>query len=204
MACRRRHAGRARGRRILITSRQARLAALSVLWSALGCSTVLGIDGDFGDVSSSTDAGSGGLSGGDAGGSSPEGGSSAGSAGTTAAGASAGGAPSSSCAGVRLSGRCWYLSALGQSCSNACVPHGGNAADAASFVGVTGQGGSLAECAALLNGLGISTAPTQATRLDGVGLGCHVYGVKTYWLSAPTYSATSKHSSAQLVCGCLE
>ena len=114
------------------------------------------------------------------------------------------------CEGLLHAGICWYLGPEGSSCQQVCTSHGEPAPDAASHVGTNAQGGSLAECTAILGLLGVSGAPTSATRSDGLGLGCHVYrsGVlllqtnKPYWLASPSFSATASQSSSTLACGC--
>jgi len=108
------------------------------------------------------------------------------------------------CAGVSVSGVCWYLGNLGKSCTATCQIHGGDAPSAASFVGVAAQGGSLTSCATLLSALGYAgVKPAAASRSDGAGVGCHVNGTRSYWLSDPNYSPSSRLAGAQVVCGCL-
>ena len=114
------------------------------------------------------------------------------------------------CEGLLHAGICWYLGPEGSSCQQVCASHGESAPDAASHVGTAAQGGSLAECTAILGLLGVNGAPTSATRSDGLGLGCHVYrsGIlllqtsKSYWLTSPDFSATASQSSSTLACGC--
>jgi hypothetical protein len=183
-----------------LVSRLGKLSCLGVLSCLAGCSTVIGIDGSYTDLGADKPDASAGASNSD------------GAAGASGAGAGAsnsdGGAGASSagsCAGVALNGACWYFSSLGASCSATCAAHGGDAPNAPSFVGVPAQGGSLAKCASLLVALGYdSTKPGQATRSDAAGVGCHVYGLKSYWLSAPAYSPDAHLGSAKLVCGCVE
>jgi hypothetical protein len=151
-----------------------RLVLFALFACSAGCSAVLGIDGDYEDLANSN----GGNAGNDAG--------------------------SAACAGVALSGVCWYLGAQGASCTTTCEPHGGDASAAASFVGVHSQGGALSECATLLTAVGYTaTKPVVAVRLDE-GVGCHVYGTQSYWLSAPAFSPDSQVPLAQVVCGCVE
>ena len=134
-----------------------------------------------------------------------------GQAGAGAGGAASGGRPgvdagaggsTESCSGAARGGICWYLGAPGSSCQQVCASHGQPAPEAASHVGTTSQGGSLTECGALLGLLGVNGAPTSGTRSDGIGLGCHVYSAVPWWLSAPNFSVSASHASAQLVCGC--
>jgi hypothetical protein len=164
-----------------VVTRLHEAACLVALSLALGCSTVIGIDGSYTDLDAATTSSAGGPSGSQ----------------------SEAGAPGS-CAGVALHGACWYLGELGQSCTVVCDAHGGSASDAASFVGVPAQGGSLAKCAELLSALGDGEKPTEATRSDDSGVGCHIYATKSYWLSSPTYTPSAHLGVAKLVCGCLE
>jgi hypothetical protein len=189
------------------------LSAALLTWliaTAPGCSMVIGIDKDYTDLAAdaadqggSAGTGKGGSSGNSSGGATTEGGSSA-QGGSSASAGSAGQGGSAPCKGQSSSGGCWYLGNLGASCTSTCAAHGGNASDAASFVGTTAQGGSLAKCATLLAALGDNLSPIEATRSDGMGIGCHVYGVKTYWLSSPTFSPSAVVVGARPVCGCVQ
>jgi hypothetical protein len=62
----------------------------------------------------------------------------------------------------------------------------------------------LAKCAAILTALSLSATPIEATRSDGMGIGCHSYGAKNYWLASPSYKPSATVASARIVCGCLE
>jgi hypothetical protein len=167
-----------------LRARLGKLACLGVLSCLACCSTVIGIDGSYADLGADTTDADGGSNNSDG----------------RAEASSAG-----SCAGVAMNGACWYLGAPGASCSATCATHGGDAPNAASFVGVPAQGGSLAKCASLLVALGYdSTKPAEARRSDDAGVGCHVYGLKSFWLSAPAYSPRARLSSAKLACGCVE
>ena len=130
----------------------------------------------------SSDAASGGQGGADAG--------------TTAS------SDAASCSGPLRGGICWYLGPDGSSCQQVCTSHGTVATGAASHVGTTAQGGSLAECGILLGLLGVTGTPANGTRSDGLGLGCHVYNSALWWLSAPAFDATASHASSRLACGC--
>jgi trimeric autotransporter adhesin len=185
----------------------------SLVWllsSAPGCSTVIGIDGDYTDlVAGATEQGGAtgsGLSG-SAGASAGRGGSNAQGGSTAQAGSNArggGGGGAAKCSGVSSGGVCWHLGGLGDSCEETCSDRGGVAPDAPSFVGTTAQGGSLEKCATILDALGGNPAPGQATRSDDNGLGCHRYGLKSYWLSSPDFATTAHVTSARVVCGCLK
>jgi hypothetical protein len=141
-----------------------------------------------------------------------------GQAGAASGGAAAGGKPGTdagvadagadastgSCVGLARGGICWYLGPQGSSCQQACASHGQPAPEAATHVGTASQGGSLSECGILLGLLGVSGAPANGTRSDGLGLGCHVYNTAPWWLSSPNFSVSASHASAKLVCGCTQ
>lgn len=108
------------------------------------------------------------------------------------------------CSGVSYSGICWYLGAKGSSCTQVCANHGQPATNAASIVGTAAQGGSLTQCKTLFVLLGNTLAPVQGTRSDGLGLGCHLYGTVTWWLTSPNFDVASSQPISQRVCGCTE
>jgi hypothetical protein len=148
-------------------------------------------------------SGSGGTS--NSGGTANSGGtSSTGGASGGSTGGSGGSTTTPTCSGVLYAGICWYLGAKGSSCQDACASHGQPAPAAASHVGTTTQGGSLAECGHILGLLGISGTPFAGTRLDGRGLGCHQWLGSLWWLSTPDFSATASLGSASRVCGCTQ
>ncbi|MEY4545640.1 MAG: hypothetical protein RL685_1835 [Pseudomonadota bacterium] len=107
------------------------------------------------------------------------------------------------CAGVPHGDVCWYLGEAGTTCDQTCTGHGGYDAEASRLIGTTAQGGSAAQCAAILLLLGYDQAPAEASRPD-VGLGCHVWGVeqRTYWLTEPEFAPSAESSEARVVCGC--
>jgi len=109
-----------------------------------------------------------------------------------------------SCSGPLRGGICWYLGPDGSSCQQVCASHGTVAPGAASHVGTTAQGGSLAECGILLGLLGVTGTPASGVRSDGLGLGCHIYSGVLWWVSSPAFDATASHTSARLVCGCTQ
>jgi hypothetical protein len=120
-------------------------------------------------------------------------------------GGSSGSTATPACSGVLYAGICWYLGSQGSSCQEACASHGQPAPDAASHVGTATQGGSLAECAHIFGLLGISGTPSDGTRSDGRGLGCHQWASGSLWrLTTPDFSATANQGSARLVCGCTQ
>lgn len=151
--------------------------------------------------SAATGGQAGAASGGAAAGGKP--GTDAGVADAGVADAGAGGS-SGSCAGPARGGICWYLGPLGSSCQKVCASHGQPAPEAATHVGTASQGGSLSECGILLGLLGVSGAPANGTRSDGLGLGCHVYNTAPWWLSSPNFSVSASHASAKLACGCTQ
>ena len=111
------------------------------------------------------------------------------------------------CSGVPYEGICWYLGELGASCEETCTDHGGLAKDAASYVGTATQGGSLEECATLLELLGADGTVTAGSRtiLGRLGLGCHMlpdYGPSSWWLTAPDFDPEDSLFAARIVCGC--
>ncbi len=106
------------------------------------------------------------------------------------------------CAGSLYQSICWYLGTAGSSCDQVCSIHGQPAANAASFIGTSTQGGSLEQCTAILTRLGVAQSPTMGARSDGSGLGCHVYSNVSWWLSSPAFSASASNGSARIACGC--
>lgn len=155
---------------------------------------------DGGDAGSSASGNGGnGGSGGAAGG-----GGVGGSAGTSGGGGGHGGGASVACGGAVEFGLCWYLGAVGESCTTVCAERGGVDLNGVTAVGTASQGGSLAECATLLTALGITKAPTVAFRVDGRGLGCHLYSQSPYWLTSPLAEPADQSSFANLVCSCRE
>jgi hypothetical protein len=124
------------------------------------------------------------------------------SSGGGALGGSGGAVTEPPCAGKNVSGHCVYLGATGDSCEEACAEHGGVAADATSFLGTPAQGGSLRDCTDAMRALGIVLTPTEATRADGRGLGCHLYASQPYWLTSPAFMSTSAYVYTRIVCAC--
>lgn len=120
--------------------------------------------------------------------------------------ASSGGSAAATCSGAAVSGVCWYLGAFNQSCSTVCSTHGGVDPAAEAVVGVPSQGGSLKSCASVLAALGVRQMPSEATRLDMNGVGCHLYDSRNptpYWLSSPRFTASARTAAASIACGCL-
>jgi hypothetical protein len=108
------------------------------------------------------------------------------------------------CEGAELFGVCWYLGALGATCVQACQNHGGPSDEAALHVGTPAQGGSRGDCGAILVALGEAAPPDEATRSDGRGLGCHVFGLTRapFWLSSPSHDPSDAFAAARIACGC--
>ena len=104
---------------------------------------------------------------------------------------------------------CWYLAPAGTSCNAQCASHGGYDNNAQSHVGTTEQGGSVADCRAILNALVGPGEVGAATRDDGNGLGCHVWSDGDYyWLEDPSAHfdpsvAFPSGSQVRIACGCL-
>jgi hypothetical protein len=161
--------------------------------------------GGRGANTSPTDAGAGGTRPPGGGGNgawsgAPSGG---GTGGSEAAGS---GNTEAACAGVSLSGICWYLGKQGASCNEVCTPHGGFASGATSWVGTLSQGGSLSKCQTLFNALGINALVESGARMAGEGMGCYLFGFAQngWWLSSPNFASNASQQSARIVCGCLQ
>jgi hypothetical protein len=107
------------------------------------------------------------------------------------------------CAGMLHEGRCWYLGGANASCRDTCEDRGGCDPDAPSVVGTSAQSGSYEQCASLLRAFGVAQAPEEAHRVDGMGLGCHLYGGAPYWLTTPDFSVTARSLGARLLCACV-
>jgi len=167
--------------------------------SSIGGASSSGGASNTGGAHSSGGASATAGSGGSAGGQSATGG----HAGST--GGSGGSTTTPACSGVLYAGICWYLGPDGSSCQDACASHGQTSPNAASHVGTTTQGGSLAECGKILGLLGITGTPFTTLRLDGRGLGCYQKtNSNSWWLSAPDYGATASLGSVRRVCGCTQ
>jgi hypothetical protein len=120
-----------------------------------------------------------------------------------ATGGTGGSTTTAACSGVLRAGICWYLGPQGSSCQQACASHGQPASGAASHVGTTMQGGSLAECGVILGLLGITGTPS--TTFELAGLGCfRLANGSLYWVSLANFSATASQADASLVCGCTQ
>jgi len=93
---------------------------------------------------------------------------------------------------------------MGASCEETCAPHAGLSGAASAYVGSEQQGGSAAECGAILELLGESSPALAATRTDAVGVGCHLFGAERdpYWLSEPDLDPSSNLAIVSVVCGC--
>jgi hypothetical protein len=113
---------------------------------------------------------------------------------------------STPCAGQRLFGICWYLGAFGESCEQVCSAHGGYADAATLFTGARAQGGSPEECTAILGVLAADVPARTAFRGDGVGVGCHTFGLgeNPYWLTLPNFEPSSRLRLARIACGCVD
>ena len=106
------------------------------------------------------------------------------------------------CNGAEVFGLCWYLGNAGQTCDQACASRGGFDATSSAYVGGTGQGGSVAECGAVLTALGHAAPAGASTRGDGVGLGCHVWSGTSYWLRDDTFGPDQSMPPASIACAC--
>jgi hypothetical protein len=114
--------------------------------------------------------------------------------------------PPTACAGQPLFGICWYLGAVAESCEGLCSAHGGYADAATRIAGARAQGGSPETCTAILRVLGADAPARTALRLDGVGVGCHTFGLarNPYWLITPSFDPSARLRLARIACGCVE
>ena len=115
---------------------------------------------------------------------------------------------------------CYFLGGSSQSCDAVCnsaqtlptpqcstaisYTRGGVGTDAATlpYLGTPQQGGSVDKCDDLLASFNLPKAQA-GTRIDGQGLGCHVYPPNSWWLISPNTTAASAAPGAQRVCGCV-
>ena len=119
-------------------------------------------------------------------------------------------APRAECAGEALRGVCWYLGADSQSCDDACSAHGGFSQASLAILGTPAQGGSLADCTAVLQALDVlQGSVSEGFREDGLGLGCHVFvdgeGALTdaWWLTSPALASAAVGVQVRRACGCV-
>jgi hypothetical protein len=107
------------------------------------------------------------------------------------------------CEGQPLFGICWYRGAAGESCEQTCATRGGPSPFAPEYVGSPEQGGSEAECSAILAALGANTPAVTATRLTA-GIGCHTFGATgaPFWLTFPSFDPGDSVLRARIACGC--
>jgi hypothetical protein len=107
------------------------------------------------------------------------------------------------CAGTVVLGLCWYLGALGSTCTDTCSAHGGFDIAATYCLGSTGQGGTLSHCHEVLSALGNTGNVNLGMRADGLGLGCHVWSDgRPWWLDSPDANPDNAIADAQVACGC--
>jgi hypothetical protein len=108
------------------------------------------------------------------------------------------------CEGQPLFGICWYHGAFGDTCEETCATHGGPSPLAPEYVGSPQQGGSRAECSAILTALGADTPAVTATRFTG-GVGCHTFGANgnPFWLTFPSFDPGDSVLQARIACGCV-
>jgi hypothetical protein len=95
---------------------------------------------------------------------------------------------------------------MGASCDDTCAAHAGHAEAATSHIGTAAQGGSALACDSILLALGEATPASEANRVDGVGVGCHLFGAERapYWLFTPSFDPSRGLALARVVCGCNE
>lgn len=119
------------------------------------------------------------------------------------AGATDAGSQRQCAAGREHGGYCWFLGAAGESCDEACQSHDGYE-PSLQWTGSLLQGGSLARCDALLTLLTGPGTTTQGTRYDQLGLGCHLYSGRRWWLYSPRFDPAASTSKASIVCSCFD
>lgn len=116
--------------------------------------------------------------------------------------------PEPQCAGAAFDGSCWYVGALGASCSTVCATRGGFSPASLAVVGTPEQGGSIDACDAILQAFGAPAGVVnEGFRNDGLGFGCHLFidaeGTATaWWLTAPDLTPDISDPRVRMVCGC--
>jgi hypothetical protein len=107
------------------------------------------------------------------------------------------------CGGFSLGGYCWYTGALGQSCDTICSTRGGSTSGTINYVG---SGGSLANCVAVVQGLGLSAlSPSDNNQAFYHQVGCArtSHGFVVRGISGTT-NYTSVMASASRFCSCAQ
>jgi len=117
--------------------------------------------------------------------------------------------PEPECAGARLEGSCWYVGALGLSCTTVCATRGGFSPASLAVVGTPAQGGSIDACDAILQALGAPPGVVnEGFREDALGFGCHLFidaedTATAWWLTVPDLTSDISDPSVRMVCGCV-
>ena len=105
------------------------------------------------------------------------------------------------CGGKSVGGYCWYLGALGASCTATCAAHGGVTDGTISFAG---SGGSIAQCNQVLSAIAPAD-PAPPTTDDGpLSVGCRTLSGgagEWYWHSSPT-TQDAVEGIARRACSC--
>lgn len=111
------------------------------------------------------------------------------------------------CGGFSHGGYCWYLSAVQQSCTTACASRGGTTVGTINY---TGTSGSLANCASVAQGLGVSYSNAidfSTTNYTGVGCFSSISGgnlVRDVYLATNQDAILSWSGNARRICSCVQ
>lgn len=98
-----------------------------------------------------------------------------------------------------IDGSCWVLGAASASCDGACAAAG---MSYSTVTELAGSGGTLADCAAVLDQLGASADVVQNSG-PLLGLGCSTFpGGVFYWRNSPATTSTDFYSGFRRACSC--
>lgn len=107
------------------------------------------------------------------------------------------------CSGVSVGGYCWYLGAVGQSCTQVCSSRGGvNIAGTRNYAG---SGGTNAQCQSVLNALGQTGGVNQLPCEDGMQYtGCIRFSLffGNIRCTGATTTDVGSYSAASRACAC--
>ena len=111
--------------------------------------------------------------------------------------------PGPTCGGVLMFGYCWYSSGDGNSCNTACLPHGGDVLHGKVFW----TNRTDADCAAVLNALGVASGVDDFTGTWGNKDGCEYDGASrlrgdTLAPITATFDAAYSGGGEFLACAC--
>jgi hypothetical protein len=107
------------------------------------------------------------------------------------------------CSGTLVGELCWHLGEPGESCTQTCASRGGYDERATVLIGSEDQGGSLEQCALILDALLNEEANTSDDN-DEPGVGCHLRGgdQDRVWLQEPDFSPDESLDDARIACAC--